>query len=86
MSTQGPKKPDFRLKFLHKVTSEKGDVGAGWQNNDGSISIRLNCCVHLVQNPDVVLTLFKNNYEPRVIPPLSSSHNAPPPREDDVPF
>jgi len=37
-------------------------VGAGWANADGTISIVLNTRVHLVQSPDMVLTLFPKDY------------------------
>ncbi len=52
------KKPTHRLRVLNKRTDEKGTVGAGWLNPDGSISIVLNQCVTLVQNSEVVITLF----------------------------
>lgn len=51
--------PDFDLVFLRKATGEKGKVGAGWSNPDGSISVVLNPFVQLEQNPDVVFRLFK---------------------------
>ncbi len=50
--------PTHRFKVLDKVTGAKHEVGAGWINADGSISIRLNPCVVIHANPDQVLTLF----------------------------
>lgn len=53
------KQPTHRLKFLDKRTEEKGQIGAGWENADGSISIALNPMVTLRQDKEVVLTLFR---------------------------
>lgn len=50
--------PDFRLKALDKLTEIRGEVGAGWQNEDGSISIRLDPWTILESNPNLLLTLF----------------------------
>lgn len=52
------RKPDFRLKALDKDTDVKGSVGAGWLNDDGSISVVLNPWVVLNANKSLVLTLF----------------------------
>lgn len=51
-------KPTHRLKVLDKITERANEVGAGWQNEDGSISIQLNLCVELASNPNLVITLF----------------------------
>lgn len=59
------KKPDYWLKAMNKRVAGKvatGKVGAGWKNNDGSISIDLNAFVVLetvTHSPeDLVITLF----------------------------
>lgn len=52
------RKPNYRLKFLHKQTEEKGEIGAAWLNEDNSISIVLNPMVVVMQSPHLVLTLF----------------------------
>lgn len=53
------KKPDYRLKVLNKETNERcNDAGAGWKNKDGSISIVLSPCITLVNNKNLVITLF----------------------------
>lgn len=57
-------KPTHRLKVLNKVTDLKGEVGAGWLNKDGSITIQLNPCVVLHPHPDLVVTLFPVFKEP----------------------
>lgn len=60
MARQKGRKPDFRLKVFDKDTEESGEVGAGWRNDDGSISIRLNGWVVLSQRDlrNQLLTLF----------------------------
>jgi hypothetical protein len=50
--------PDYKLRAMDKATSKKAEVGAGWLNGDGSISLQLNICVLLQHDPDLVLTLF----------------------------
>lgn len=41
------------MKILDKETERAGEVGAGWLNEDGSISIKLNMCV-VLSEPDLV--------------------------------
>lgn len=53
-------KPTHKLKVLDKSTEQKGEVGAGWENEDGSITIQLNPCVILTPDKSKVLTLFPN--------------------------
>jgi hypothetical protein len=51
--------PDFILRGLNKTTDEKAPhVGAGWQNDDGSISIVFDRFVALPTDKDWVWTLF----------------------------
>lgn len=59
--TKPSRLPEYKLKALDKVTSQKSEVGAGWLNPDGSISIKLNLCVCLWQQANLVLTLFPND-------------------------
>lgn len=60
--------PDYNLSALDKVTSQRAQIGAGWKNEDGSISIRLNLCTFIHHNPNLVLTLFPNTYKRGSIP------------------
>lgn len=53
--------PEWRLKVLHKVTGEKSIVGSGWDNPDGSISIRVNLTCVLTNDPNLIFTLFKRD-------------------------
>lgn len=53
------RRPDFILKALDKATGQKsGKIGAGWQNENGSISLKVDMCVVLTSNPNLILTLF----------------------------
>lgn len=54
--------PDYNLSAMDKTTDQKAQVGAGWLNEDGTISVRLNFLTVLNGgNPNLVLTLFKND-------------------------
>ena len=53
--------PDYNVKVLDKATNEKGRIGAGWINEDGSISIVLNTFVVITSSPNLVITLFSND-------------------------
>ncbi len=58
------KKPNWKLKMFDKATQEGAEVGAGWDNEDGSINIKLNACVVLDASfTNQVLKLFPNTYE-----------------------
>lgn len=61
----GGRQPDYRLAALNKSTDEKSNVGAAWENDNGSISIRLDSFVVLKGSKDLVLTLFKSDSRPR---------------------
>lgn len=50
--------PDYKLCVKDMTTEHKAEVGAGWKNENGSISIRLNLCSVIHHNPNLVLTLF----------------------------
>lgn len=52
------RKPDFWLKAMNPASKEKGKVGAGWRNEDGSISIDINAFIVLKSSPDLNLTMF----------------------------
>lgn len=53
-------KPTHRLKMLHKVSKASSEVGVGWQNPDGSISVVLNVGTVLSWHDrhECILTLF----------------------------
>jgi hypothetical protein len=52
------RKPDFNLKAMRRDTDQKNRVGAGWFNEDGSISIVLDSFIVLESHPQLILTLF----------------------------
>lgn len=39
--------PTHHLTVFNEKTKETGEIGAAWENTDGSFSIRLNCSVVL---------------------------------------
>ena len=51
--------PDWELRCLNRNTEERGQIGAAWTNDDGSIRIKLNPCVTVPSDPMLLLTLFK---------------------------
>lgn len=55
--------PDYFLKVIVKSSDKKGKVGAAWKEADGSISIVLNPCVHLIAG-EAVIKLFPNDGKP----------------------
>ena len=57
------KKPDYSLAWMDKDTGDKGNIGAAWQNDDGTISIKLNACVYLAQGSNIRITLFPANWQ-----------------------
>lgn len=59
-------KPYYRLKVLQKSTQQTAHVGAGWLNEDGSITLRIDPCVNLVNNSDMVYTFFIIDEKPKV--------------------
>jgi hypothetical protein len=59
----GGRKPDYKLKVLNKANERRGEVGGGWLNEDGSITVKLNPCIVLQDDPDLVYTLFPATYK-----------------------
>lgn len=54
------RKPDYRVAALNKATNVKGNVGAAWINQDGSIAIKLDPFIVLEDSTNLLLTLFPN--------------------------
>lgn len=52
------KKPDFKLKVLDKSNDRQGDIGAGWLNVDGSVTLQINPGTVLLYDPSLCITLF----------------------------
>ena len=56
--TSVSRKPDYRIKALRKSTNEKQVIGAGWINEDGSISLVFDPFVQIPVGSDVIITAF----------------------------
>lgn len=52
------RKPNYRLKVKDEKADRWMEVGVGWENRDGSISVRLNTCVVLDARFGVEPVLF----------------------------
>lgn len=52
------RKPDYWVKMMNKDTNEKRKIGAGWKNDDGSISIDIDCFTVISAHPALVITMF----------------------------
>lgn len=58
MTVEAGRRPTHRLCVKEKNGKGTTLVGAGWEDADGHISIRLNPCVVLSFADDVIITLF----------------------------
>ena len=74
------RKPDFNLSAKPKDGQPGCKVGAGWKNDDGSISIKLNVGTTLSWNDDLFLGLFPTDGEWR---PAKKRGPAPDPGDHD---
>lgn len=64
--------PDYKISALNKDTREKGEIGAGWMNPDGSISISFNPFVIVPVGKAFALRLFpttRPEAAPNPVPP-----------------
>jgi hypothetical protein len=52
------KKPDYRVGCLDKQTDAKGNIGAAWINDDGTISIVIDAFVVIRGGKQTLITLF----------------------------
>ncbi len=69
--------PDFHLKALNRRTERRtGKIGAAWLNTDGSITLQLDMCISIPDDPDILLTLFPNDGAKKT--PVKSSRVAVP--------
>lgn len=53
--------PDYILSVKDRETNVSTKVGAGWLNEKGHISVRINPCVVIDWKDDVFVTLFPND-------------------------
>lgn len=82
-------KPDWEVRALEKGTDEKGLLGYGWNNPDGSINLSFNPFVVVPVGKRFAIRMFSNN---RPGNPPGTAPNAqgrdldfPPWSEDDPP-
>lgn len=62
------KLPTHRLGVIDTRTDKRSIVGAGWKNDDGSISIVLNPCIVISSGPHYILRLFpERDREMRIV-------------------
>lgn len=52
------RKPTHRLKVLRKTDNRFGVLGAGWLNEDGSMTVVLDPSTMITSDPQHVYTLF----------------------------
>jgi hypothetical protein len=60
-----PRRPDFDAWAVDMSTGQKGCIGAAWQNDDGSVSVKL--------NPFVVLDTTRAEFKIRLYPIANDS-------------
>ena len=54
------KPPDYIIRALNKETGERGDIGAGWKEDGGRISIAFNPFVVVPVGKKFTMSLFPN--------------------------
>lgn len=64
MSKPKGRSPDYILKVKHKESEDTAKQGAGWLNEDGSITINLDLCCVLTRDKNLLITLFPNDKQP----------------------
>jgi hypothetical protein len=63
-----PRKPDYRLKIKEKGSPLQAVVGAGWENADGSVSIKINPLIKVELSSEFFITLFPVEFPPSLEP------------------
>jgi hypothetical protein len=80
------KKPTHVL-FVKKKGGHSFQVGVGWSNDWGGVSIRLNPFVTLTDHDDFYINLYPDNRKPKEPVQYGSAQYEPPPLDDaDIPF
>lgn len=55
-----PKRPDYRVAAMNKDTEAKGNIGAAWINENGTISVTIEPFIHIQGGKEMLITLFPN--------------------------
>ena len=58
MVNETARKPDYHIRAMRKGTKEKGEIGVGWKNPDGSIYLKFNPYVVVPVGEDFAITAF----------------------------
>ncbi len=53
--------PDYRLRAFNKMTLKATNIGAGWENENGSITIVLDPFIVLKQRATFTFHLYKSD-------------------------
>lgn len=85
------RRPDWIVKCLNKENGDKGDLGVGWTNDDGSVQLIFNPFVVVPTARHYAIRVFKVDPNERVLgePPATPSPGprpAQPQLGDDIPF
>lgn len=60
-----PRKPDYNLKAIDPKTGEtSGRIAAGWIEEDGSVTIKLDMCIRLDAKDGLTYKLFPSDFKP----------------------
>lgn len=52
------RKPDWTISALNPKTGVKGKVGAAWNNDDGTLQLKLNSFIVLQGSEELLIRLF----------------------------
>lgn len=66
MSNRTPRRPDFRVLATTRpgvIPKRAGVIGAGWQNQNGTVSIKLEPFVTISGADDLIITVFPKDRE-----------------------
>lgn len=80
--------PTHNLRILNKETDERATVGMGWENGDGSVTIKLNAMAVLSEADlrDFHIRLFPSDWEVSTERTLTKPEAEPPLPEDEKKF
>lgn len=86
------RKPDYVLKAYNKKSGTGRKVGAGWINDNGSISVAVDSFVFMANDPDISYTLWPEDGSKHSTsvkstqPPAQTGAEKLADMDDDIPF